>query len=103
MEQIGGYRIAGEVGRGGMAVVYRGVQVSLERPVAIKVLSQKLSEEPGARERFERESLIIARLSHPNIIHVIDRGVTPQGMPFFVMEYVEGADLATAIRSGSLD
>ena len=54
-------------------------------------------------ERFKRESVIIARINHPNIIHVIDRGITSKGMPFFVMEFVEGTDLAAALQSGSLD
>lgn len=100
--EVGGYRAIEKIGEGGMATVYRGVQVSLERPVAIKVLSRRLSEDPELLERFQRESLIIARLAHPNIIHVIDRGVTRSGQPYFVMEYVQGTDLAALIRAGGL-
>ncbi|MBW2109421.1 MAG: serine/threonine protein kinase, partial [Deltaproteobacteria bacterium] len=103
MQRIGGYEIIEKIGSGGMGAVFRGRQVSLDRPVAIKVLSKTLADCREALERFNRESQIIARLNHPNIIHVIDRGVTSRGMPYFVMEYIEGRDLAQAIKSGDLD
>ena len=94
----GRYQYLDKIGEGGMATVYRGVQNSLNRPVAIKVLDATLSDNPSVIKRFKRESLIIARLNHPNIIHVIDKGTTSQGRPVFVMEYVEGINLADAIR-----
>ncbi len=97
---IGEYEVIEKISEGGMATVYKGLQTSLNRPVAIKVLSDNLSEHPEIREYFDRESLIIARLTHPNIIHVIDRGITSEGMPYFVMDFVEGSDLAMAIREG---
>ncbi|WP_025321327.1 protein kinase domain-containing protein [Deferrisoma camini] len=103
MKDVGPYRIVGKLGQGGMATVYKGVQTSLDRPVAVKVIAQSLADDPELRERFRRESLIIARLTHPNIIHVIDRGITRDGRPYFVMEYVEGTDLARLIREGGLD
>jgi len=103
MAQVGGYQVTGKIGQGGMATVYKGLQLSLNRPVAIKVLARKLVNHPDVVQRFNRESLIIARLSHPNIITVIDRGITPEGMPYFVMEYLEGIDLGAAIRDRSLD
>lgn len=103
MAQVGGYQVTGKIGQGGMATVYKGLQRSLNRPVAIKVLSRKLVNHPDVVQRFNRESLIIARLSHPNIITVIDRGITPEGMPYFVMEYLEGMDLGAAIRDRCLD
>lgn len=96
--KAGRYEYQDKIGEGGMATVYRGVQLSLDRPVAIKVLSVTLSENPSIIKRFKRESLIIARLNHPNIIHVIDRGTTSKGRPVFVMEFVEGVNLADAIR-----
>jgi len=102
MEQIPGYKVINVIGEGGMATVYKGLQVSLNRPVAIKILKQKLVDRPIVLERFNRESLIIARLNNPNIIHIIDRGVTKEGMPFFVMEYIEGTDLDTAIKNDDL-
>ena len=76
MTDEGRYEYLEKIGEGGMATVYRGMQRSLNRQVAIKVLSATLSDNPSVIKRFERESLIIARLNHPNIIHVIDRGTT---------------------------
>lgn len=97
-----GFRVISKIGEGGMASVFKGFQISLSRPVAIKVLSTALENDDFLLERFQRESLIIARLAHPNIIHVIDRGLTRGGLPYFVMEYVEGMDLRAAIRTGKL-
>jgi len=102
MRKLSGYEIIEKIGKGGMGTVFRGRQVSLDRPVAIKVLSKKLTDCPEVLDRFRRESQIIARLNHPNIIHVIDRGVTPVGMPYFVMDYVEGTDLAQKIKADGL-
>ena len=96
----GRYQYQDKIGEGGMATVYKGLQRSLNRPVAIKVLSATLSDNPSVIKRFKRESLIIARLNHPNIIHVIDKGTTSKGRPVFVMEFVEGTNLADAIRDG---
>ncbi len=95
--QLSGYDISGTLGDGGMATVYRGTQLSLDRPVAIKVLKSNLLKNSEVRERFERESKIIARLNHPNIISVIDQGVTDSGSPFFVMEFVKSISLKTAL------
>ena len=86
-----------------MAAVYKGLQLSLDRPVAIKVLLASLSDKPVLREHFDRESLIIARLINPHIINVIDRGLTSKGMPYFIMEYIDGTDLQVAIRKEELD
>ncbi len=103
MEKIKGYKLIGKIGKGGMALVYKGIQTSLNRPVAIKILLKKLSNHPEVIERFNRESLIIGRLTNPHIIHVIDRGITGTGQPYFVMEYVEGTDLAALIKKGGLN
>ncbi len=100
--QLAGYELGGKIGEGGMATVYRGQQLSLERPVAIKVLSNGLLTDEVVRQSFEREARLVASLNHPHIIHIIDRGVMPQGQPYFVMEYVEGVDLAQAIRLNNL-
>ena len=86
----GRYEYQEKIGEGGMATVYKGLQRSLNRPVAIKVLDARLSDNPSVIKRFKQESLIIARLNHPNIIHVIDKGTTSKGRPVFVMEFVEG-------------
>lgn len=99
--QLNGYSNLIKIGEGGMADVFRGTQDSLQRTVAIKLLIKELSQEEETRHRFERESYIIARLNHPNIIHVIDRGVSSDNLPFFVMEYIEGADLGAASKMGT--
>ncbi len=93
---IDGYSNFVKIGEGGMAQVYRGIQDSLQRPVAIKLLINDLCLDEEARRRFERESYIIARLNHANIIHVIDRGINDDDMPYFVMQFVEGTELNTA-------
>lgn len=97
-----GYSIGEKLGSGGMATVFKGLQQSLQRPVAIKVLSHALQADDDVRLRFTRESLIIARLNHPNIIHVIDQGITEDGCPYFVMEYVNGVGLDSVIRQGGV-
>lgn len=98
-----GYKVISKLGEGGMATVYKAIQESLQRPVAIKILAANLKDHPEMQEMFESESLIIARLNHPHIIHVIDRGVTSKGRPYFVMEFVEGLSLEEAINRDKLD
>lgn len=100
--QLAGYEFTSKIGEGGMAAVYKGRQLSLARSVAIKVLNQHMQRHDQVSQSFEREAVIIARLNHPNIIHVIDRGVLESGAPFFIMEYVDGVDLATLMREGQL-
>lgn len=102
MAQFGDYQLVEKIGEGGMAMVYKGVQHSLGRTVAIKVLSRTLTDDPQVVDSFNRESLIIARLNHPNIIHVIDRGIA-DAVPYFVMEFVEGTDLAKIIADSRYD
>jgi YVTN family beta-propeller protein len=89
---LGDFRIEDEIGRGGMGVVYRAAQISLDRPVALKVISEALSEREGFRERFERESRLAASLDHPNIIPVYAAG-EHDGVLFIVMRFVDGTDL----------
>ncbi|MFZ5571907.1 MAG: protein kinase domain-containing protein [Thermodesulfobacteriota bacterium] len=103
--KIGNYHILEKLNSGGMATVYKGLQESLDRPVAIKVLHKQFAGDSHLVARFKRESLIIARLTHPNIIHVIDRGLTETGMPYFVMDFVNGADVTGMIqeRTGTLN
>ena len=68
--QLGGYLMLLKIDDGGMAYVYRGIQEPLQRPVAIKLLINDLSRDKEARHRVDRESYIIARLTHPNIIQL---------------------------------
>ncbi|MBI3814484.1 MAG: serine/threonine protein kinase [Nitrospinae bacterium] len=101
-KKIGDYEIVEKIGAGGMATVYKGIQTSLNRPVAIKVLSKMMTENKEVVERFKQEALIIARLTHPHIIHIIDRGII-EDMHYFVMDYIEGKDFATIIKNKELD
>ena len=98
---FGGYRIEGVIGRGGMGTVYRAHQLSLGRPVAIKVLPLDLAREEQFLERFHREADALSRLSHPSVVAVFDRGEV-DGQPYLVMEYVEGASLREGMRDGPL-
>ncbi|TQV89778.1 serine/threonine-protein kinase [Aliikangiella coralliicola] len=99
---LAGYKINQELASGGMAKIYDAIQVSLNRPVAIKFLSKKLLTHPEAKKLFERESLIIAQLNHPNIVQVIDKGITDDSQPFFVMEKIKGIDLSYMLSGGEL-
>ncbi|RMH36811.1 MAG: serine/threonine protein kinase [Deltaproteobacteria bacterium] len=92
LERIGNCRIVDEVASGGMAVVYRAIQDSLNRTVAIKALKTSAAAEPHIVTRFEREAQSLANLQHENIIHVYDY-IEERGALFIVMEYVEGIDL----------
>lgn len=88
---IEGYEITGMLGRGGMGVVLKGVQTSLGREVAIKLLNEEFSDHEMFVERFERESKALASLSHPGIVAVIERGKTDSTF-YFVMELISGSD-----------
>ncbi len=83
------YRIVELVGTGGMATVYRGHDLLLDRPVAIKVLREPLRQRPAFRDRFLEEGRAAARLDHPSIVHIYDVG-TYNDQPYLVMEMVKG-------------
>ena len=91
------YTIEGEIGRGGMGVVYRARDERLQRRVAIKVLPPELAFQQDIRERFTREAQTAAKLSHPHIvpIHSVGEG---QGLVYFVMGYVDGESVAARLR-----
>lgn len=94
------YRIIDTLGEGGMANVYLAQDIISQRKVAVKVLRLDLRKEPQTKERFEREALATSELSHPNIVSVLDVG-TDQGLPYMVMEYVDGPDLKEYIQQNS--
>jgi predicted Ser/Thr protein kinase len=100
-DRLGFYEVAGKLGQGGMAVVYKGVQSSLNRAVAIKVLPPQFATTPELLARFDREAAIVAKLTHSNIVQVIDRG-RQDNLLYIVMEYVEGQSLDKVIQSGGL-
>ncbi len=93
---VGGYRVEDLIGAGGMATVYRAQQVSLGRPVALKVLARQLTEDEAFRERFRREGMHAASLEHPNIIPVYDSG-EDAGLLYLAMRLVEGVSLADVL------
>ncbi|HEV3071673.1 MAG TPA: protein kinase [Solirubrobacteraceae bacterium] len=101
-QTLGGFRIDELIGVGGMAVVYRAEQLSLGRPVALKVLSERLARDELFRERFRREGKHAAALEHPNIVPVYDSG-EQEGMLYLAMRLVEGTNLAELILAAELD
>jgi hypothetical protein len=90
--EIAGCRIEAVAGRGGMGIVYRATQLSLGRPVAVKLIAPDRAGDPGFRERFERESRVAAAIDHPNVIPVYAAG-EEGGHLYLVMRYVKGTDL----------
>jgi eukaryotic-like serine/threonine-protein kinase len=99
--KLGPYEVLGELGIGGMGEVYRARDTRLERTVAIKVLPEQLSSDPGRRARFEREARTISALSHPNICALFDIG-NQDGIYYVVLEYLEGKTLADRLAKGPL-
>jgi DNA-binding beta-propeller fold protein YncE len=98
-----GHRVTGLAGRGGMGVVYRAVQLDLDRVVALKLIAPQLAEDPAFRERFVRESRLAASIDHPNVIPIYYTG-EHEGALYIAMRYVEGSDLRTLVRAaGHLD
>nr|WP_156652481.1 Stk1 family PASTA domain-containing Ser/Thr kinase [Lactobacillus acidophilus] len=94
------YRIIDTLGEGGMANVYLAEDIILQRKVAVKILRLDLQNESQTQARFQREALATSELSHPNIVSVLDVG-TDHGLPYMVMEYVDGPDLKDYIRENS--
>lgn len=95
---VAGCRVEAVVGSGGMGVVYRATQLSLERPVALKAIAPELAGDSTFRERFKRESRIAASIEHPNVIPVYEAG-EGDGLLYLIMRYVEGTDLRALIDS----
>lgn len=95
---IAGYEIVEEISRGGQGIVYRAIQKSTKREVAVKVLREGPFASRATRKRFEREVELVAGLRHPNIVAVFDSGVTADGRHYCVMDYVRGARLDQYVR-----
>jgi serine/threonine protein kinase/WD40 repeat protein/Flp pilus assembly protein TadD len=95
-ERLGDFRILGEIGRGGMGVVYEAVQESLGRHVALKVLPPQATADPNLLERFRREARAAARLHHTNIVPVFGIG-EHEGVQFYVMQFIRGQGLDAVI------
>ncbi|MEA3296363.1 MAG: serine/threonine-protein kinase, partial [candidate division Zixibacteria bacterium] len=99
--KIGEYVLTGKIGEGGIAEIFRARQESLNRDVAIKILNSTMTADPDIVRRFERESIVIASLNHPNIVHIIDRGIAG-GRYYFVMVYIDGTSLREVIDSNRI-
>jgi len=95
------YKVEALIGRGGMGAVYRGTQLSLGRPVAIKILPPEFAEDPAFAGRFHREALAMAKLEHPNLVTIHHFGFA-EPYYFIVMDFVDGNDLHHLISNGIL-
>jgi len=96
------YRVDSMVGRGGMGVVYRATDLSLERPVALKLIAPEFAGDKRFRDRFLKEPRMAASLDHPNVVPIYEAG-EHDGQLYLAMRYVEGRDLKTVLeRDGKL-
>jgi eukaryotic-like serine/threonine-protein kinase len=93
----GRYRLEARIGTGGMSTVYRAIDETLERPVAIKLMNREIASDSDQLERFRREARAVAQLSHPHVVSVIDAG-EDEGRPYIVFECVAGETLKERIR-----
>ncbi|MEU7023029.1 serine/threonine-protein kinase [Streptomyces sp. NPDC046203] len=101
--RIAGYRVEAEIGRGGMAVVYRARDLRLDRTVALKLLAPELARNDTFRRRFAHESRVAAAIDHPHIVPVFEAGET-EGVLYIAMRYVPGLDLRALLdRRGALE
>ena len=98
-QMLGPYRIINQIGRGGMATVYKAYQPSVDRYVAVKVLPSQLAESREFAARFQQEARIIARLEHPHILPVFDYGES-DGVAYFVMRYMDAGTLKEKMIEG---
>jgi serine/threonine protein kinase len=99
---LGGFRVDEMVGAGAMAVVYKATQLSLDRPVALKILPREFAHRESFVRQFDSETDLLASLNHPNIVNIIDRGRAGETY-YFAMEFVEGTTLAELLASGQVD
>lgn len=100
--QIGRYRILEQLGQGGMSVVYKGLDTTLQREVAVKVLHPHLSQKAESRKRLDREARAVARLHHPNILEVYDFSGDSSAEAYIVTEYIRGKTLRELIAAEPL-
>lgn len=98
----GNYHVESFLGQGGMGAVYKGTQVRLKRPVAIKIMRRDFGKDHDFEARFEREAQAMAKLNHPNIVSVIDFGEAGPDYLYIVMELIDGADMMDVIRTGRM-
>ena len=99
---VDGFQVEKRIGNGAMAIVYLAREIATQRPVALKVLNESLSNNWEFVERFRNEAHAASVLSHPNIIRAISTGMTADGMYYFCMEYVEGESFQDIINHDSV-
>ena len=96
---IQGYKILSKIGQGAMGAIFKALQISMDRVVAIKCLAPKYAANEKFRERFLREARAVARLNHPNIIQGIDVGESG-GVHYFAMEHIDGPTVGELLKRG---
>src|SRR4051812_34842853 len=96
-DEVAGYLIEAEIGRGGMGVVYRARQVGLDRVVAVKVIAPEIADDPEFVARFRAESRLAAAVEHPNVVPIYE-AAERDGVVFIAMRYVRGTDLRRVLR-----
>ncbi|MCP4674504.1 MAG: protein kinase [Deltaproteobacteria bacterium] len=94
----GRFKIIEKIGRGGMAAVYRALQTSIHRPVALKILNPRFKRDKVLEARFRNEAALASRLNHPNTVTVFDFGITDKKDLYIAMELVDGENLGTELR-----
>src|SRR6476646_3651329 len=102
-ETVNNYRITELLGEGGMGAVYLAEHPFMGRKAAIKVLRREFAEDKSLVERFMNEARAANAIRHPNIIDIIDVGRMPSGIPYLMMELLEGESLAQRLARGSLE
>ena len=101
-QTIGNYKVVQQIGEGGMGVVYLAEHPVIGRKVAIKLLHAVLARDPDIVARFFNEARAIHMVAHENIVEILDFGQTPDGQPYFIMEYLSGESLSDAIARGPM-
>ena len=97
--ELGNYRVEAKIAEGGMGIIYRAVHTVIGRKAAIKVLSERYSNDQNMIKRLHREARAVNRIGHPSIVDIFDFGRTPDGRQYFAMEYLEGKSLAQLLES----
>ncbi|MEO7659260.1 MAG: serine/threonine-protein kinase, partial [Pyrinomonadaceae bacterium] len=101
-KRIGKYKIIREIGRGGMGAIYLAARENFRHRVALKIIKRGMDTDEIIR-RFEQEREVLAALNHPNIARLLDGGTTDDGLPYFVMEFVEGVTISDFCYQNSLN